>query len=287
MSGGGSFNKNKSNSSSSYQDSVWGGQSPYLQDLYKQAGNLFGSTNQGMQGLMPGAVHDMQGIFQGSQPYWQDQMQGGAYKDMGLQNQLMGSLQQSQNNPSAMSEMNAMIMGGEGNNYADAMKDQYVKDANRASDNMMSNLDARAAASGMSGGSRHGMAQGEGMRGINDQLQSQMANTGFNTFDKDLDRKLQIASQADQGTLARQQMMSGMIGQQQQAQQGGLNFGRNMQNMNMGQFSPYNAPWQPMGQYANAIGRPTILGSGQSKGSSSGWGMSGYGGVGPSGGGGG
>jgi len=287
MSGGGSFNKSKSNNSSSYQDSVWGGQSPYLKDMYKQAGNLFGQTNQGMQGLMPGAVQDMQGIFQGSQPYWQDQMQGGAYKDMGLQNQLMDSLQQSQNNPSAMSEMNAMIMGGEGNNYADAMKDQYVKDANRASDNMMSNLDARAAASGMSGGSRHGMAQGEGMRGINDQLQSQMANTGFNTFDKDLDRKLQIASQADQGTLARQQMMSGMIGQQQQAQQGGLNFGRNMQNMNMGQFSPYNAPWQPMGQYANAIGRPTILGSGQSKGSSSGWGMSGYGGVGPSGGGGG
>jgi len=166
-------------------------------------------------------------------------------------------------------------MGGEGNNYADAMKDQYTKDAQRSMDNMNSTLDARAAGSGMSGSSRHGVAQGIMGRGINDALQKNLAETGYNTFDKDLNRKLQIAGQADSNNLSRQQMMSNMIGQQQGAMQQGLNFGGQMQNMNMGQFSPYMAPWQAMGQYSNAIGRPTILGSGSSKGKSSGFGASG------------
>ena len=187
---------------------------------------------------------------------------------MGLQNQLMGSLNQSMNQPSAMSQINAMTMGGEGNNYADAMKDQYIQDANRAQENMLANTDARAAASGMSGGSRHGMMQGLGMEGINDSLQSNLAKTGYDTFDADLQRKLDIAQQADQGNLARQQMMSGMIGQQNQAQQGAIQGGQNMQNINMGQYAPQMMPWDAMGQYGNVIGRPTILGSGSQSGSS-------------------
>jgi len=266
---GGSGSKSESSQDAQYQDSVWGGQSPFLKNLYGQAGDLFGNTNQNMQGMIPGAQQNMQDIADQSQPFWQDQMQGGAYQDMGLQNQLMGSLNQSLNNPSAMSEINAMIMGGEGNNYADAMKESYISDANRAQEMMLGNLDARAAGSGMSGGSRHGVSQGLGMEGINDQLQKNLAQTGFDTFDQDLDRKLQIAGMADQGTLQRQQMLSGMIGQQNQAMQGGLNFGQNQQNLNMGQFAPGMIPWDAMSQYANAIGRPTILGSGTQSGDSS------------------
>lgn len=143
--------------------------------------------------------------------------QGNVYQGMDNANQLSNSLQQSMAGPSNMQSINNMIMGGEGNNYADAMKDQYVKDANRAQGNMLQNMDARAAASGMSGGSRHGTGIGIGMEGINDSLQRNMAQTGYDTFDKDLDRKLNIASQADQATLARQGMMQGMLGQQQGA----------------------------------------------------------------------
>jgi len=266
-----SGSKSSSKSQSSYKDEIYGTQDPYLGGMYQGAQDLFNQTSQGMSQYIPGAAQNMQGIFQGSQPYWQNQMQGGAYKDMNLQNQLLGSLQQSEGRPSAQSEINAMIMGGDGNNYADAMKDQYMQDAQRSMDNMNSTLDARAAGSGMGGSSRHGVAQGIMGRGINDKLQKNLAETGYNTFDKDLQRKLQIAGQADQNNFGRQQMMSNMIGQQQGAMQGGLNFGQNMQNMNMGQFSPYMAPWQAMGQYSNAIGRPTVLGSGQgtSKGSSS------------------
>lgn len=267
--------KNKSSSSSNYSQDVWGPQGNAMQDMYGQFGNMWDNTYGQMNNMMPSASQGMQDVSSQTNPYWQNQMQGGAYKDMGLQDQLMGSLNQSMQQPSAKSEINAMIMGGEGNNYADAMRDQYVKDANRTTDNMMSNLDARAAASGMSGGSRHGIAQAKGMENINDQLQGMMANTGYQTFDKDLDRKLEIAGQADAGNLARQQMMSGMIDKQNTTMGSGLNFGSNMQNMNMGQFAPYMMPWQMGGQYANMMGDPTILGSGSSSGKSSGFGLSG------------
>ena len=266
--GGASGSTSNSSNEGSYQDKVWGGQTGALQDLYQGAQDLFGKTNAGMQNLQGGATQNMQDTFNQANPAWQDQLQGGAYRDMGLQNQLMGSLNQSMNQPSAMSQINAMTMGGEGNNYADAMKDQYMQDAGRAQDKMLSNLDARAAGSMMSGGSRHGIAQGLGMEGINDQLQKNLAQTGYDTFDKDLTRKLGIAQQADQGNLARQQMMSGMIGQQNQAQQGAIQGGQNMQNINMGQYAPQMMPWDAMSQYGNVIGRPTILGSGSQSGSS-------------------
>jgi hypothetical protein len=275
---GGSASKSKSSNEGQYQDQVWGGQSGALQNLYGNAQNLFNQTNAGMQNLQGGATQNMQDTYNQANPAWQDQLQGGAYKDMGLQNQLMGSLNQSMNSPSATSQINAMTMGGEGNNYADAMKGQYMQDANRAQEMMLSNLDARAAGSGMSGGSRHGIAQGLGMEGINDQLQTNLAQTGYDTFDKDLNRKLGIAGMADQNTLARQQMMSGMIGQQNQAQQGAIQGGQNMQNINMGQYAPQMMPWEAMGSYANTIGRPTILGSGSQSGSSGS--MSAGGGVG-------
>ena len=98
-------------SGSNFNQDVWGGQSPALQDLYAQSGKLFGQTNDSMQNLIPGATQNMQNVADQTNPAWQQQMQGGAYADMGLQNQLMSSLNQSMNNPSATSEINAMIMG--------------------------------------------------------------------------------------------------------------------------------------------------------------------------------
>ena len=260
---GKSESESDSQSTNQFRQNVWPVQSNALAGLYNQAGNLFGQTNTGMQGQIPGATDYISGIADQAQPAWQDQMAGGAYRDMGLQGSLMGSLNQSLNNPSAMSEINAMVMGGECNNYAVAMKNQYMQDARRAKNQMLSNMDARAVASGQSGSSRHGVAQAEGMRGINENLQSNLARTGFDTFDKDLDRKLQIAGMADQGTLARQQMMSGMLGSQNQAQQYGLGQSGQMQNLGMGQFAPQMMPWQAMGNYADVIGGPTILGSGE------------------------
>lgn len=276
---GGSSSKSDSSSGSSmeYDQNVFGSQADALQGLYDQASSLFGQNTQGMQALQGGAEQNMQDIYGQANVGVQDQMAGGVYQDMGLQNSLMSSLNQSLNNPSMMSEVNAMIMGGEGNNYADAMRDQYTQDAGRAQQNMLGNLDARAAASGMSGGSRHGTATAQGMDDINRNLQSNMANVGYQTFDQDLDRKLQIAGMADQNTLASQQMMSDMLGQQQGTINQGVQGGQDLQSLNMGQYAPGTMPWDAMAGYQSAIGAPTVLssGSGTMSGDSSSKGMSG------------
>ena len=272
---GGGKSESESESGAGFNQGVWEGQSPYLQDLYKNIGSLFQSTLGGMTGQIPGSVDWMNQISEGSMPAWQEQLQGGAYKDMDLQNRYLRSFDQLMGQPSNTSQIYAQMMGGEGNTYADAMRDQYVQDATRAQENMLSNLDARAAASGMSGGSRHGTATTQGMQDINENLQGNMAQLGYETFDKDLQNKLNIASMADRNQMEALNSMGNMIGQQNQTQQYGLGFGQGMQNLGMGQFAPYMAPWQMVSPYSNAIGRPTILSSGNMFGNSSGKSVSG------------
>lgn len=278
---GGSVGKSKNNSSnqSSFSQTIPQFQQDALKSLYGSAASLYSGFLPQIQGMTPQAIRQLQGVFSSSAPAWQQQMQGGAFKDLNA-NSVYNSINSSINTPSNMQAINSMIMGGSGNNYADAMKNQYIQDANKASENMLSNLDARAAAAGMSGGSRHGIATAQGFNDINRNLQSNLAQTGFNTFDKDLDRKLNIASQADQAILARQQMMSSMLGQKQAAMQGGLNYGQNMQNLGMGSFAPLMMPWQGLQNYAATIGSPTVLSSGRGYGSGSGKGFSTSGGIG-------
>jgi hypothetical protein len=188
-----------------------------------------------------------------------------------------------------------MIMGGEGNNYADAMKGQYLADADLAQKQMLSNLDARAAASGMTGSSREGIAQGLGLQGINRNLQEQLAKTGYETFDKDLGNKLSIAEQADTNNLTREGMylgdtaraqglgfdelnnsrnatladrtgardaMGNLIGAKETTSGNALSFSDAIQNLGMGILEPLMAKWGNFGGYANAIGGPTVLNSG-------------------------
>jgi hypothetical protein len=282
--GGGSLGMagSDSNSQSQFNQRVWKPQAKALRNLFNEAKNLYSGQIGDINMALPGAIQGQKDVYGQAQGGWQDQLKGGAFKDMGLQNRLAGSLDRSLNSPTATQEINNMIMGGKGNNYADAMKQTYMRDAQNAQAQMLSNLDARVGGGGLPGSSRHGVATALGMRDINQNLQGNLARTGFETFDKDLDRKLGIAQQADQGTLARQQMLSGMIGQQNQAQQQGLNFGQNMQGLNMGQFNPYAVPWQAAGSYSNILGNPVVLGSGSSSSDakSKGLSASGYGGVG-------
>lgn len=262
------FGKSKSGSSSNYSQDVFGPQADALGNMYGQQSNLFNSTLNTMNRAQPGASEYMNQTAADAQGGWQNQMQGGAYGNLGIGEQLMNSLARSDGRPSAMSEINSMIMGGEGNNYADAMKQQYMQDASQAQNQMMGNLDARAAASGMSGGSRHGIAQAQGLQDINQNLQSQMAQTGFDTFDKDLDRKLQIAGMADQGTFNRQNMLMNMLGRQQDTVNQGVQNSTMMQNLGMGQYQTMMMPWNMMNMYAQNMGDPTVLSEGSSTSSS-------------------
>ena len=278
MSGGGSYNQSKANNQSNFNQTIPKWQSDALTKMYDAAASTFGNTGSAINAQTPGVQSYIDQTNSAAMPEWKNQLAGGVYQGMDNANALSSSLQQSLSNPTATSQIYGQMMGGQGNNYADAMKASYLGDANRATDNMLANLDSRAAASGMSGGSRHGVATSQGMYDINSNLQKQLADTGYNTFDKDLANKLNIAQQADQGTLARQQMMSGMLGQQQGVQTGALNAGGQMQNLGMGSMAPTMMPWQNMSNYANSIGSPTVLSSGGSSGSSNAMGVSGGGG---------
>lgn len=274
---GGSFSQSKNQNQFGQQIPQW--QADAFTKMFGQAGSLYDSNLAQMDKLRGKTKGYMKGLADSANPAWKDMLQGGVYQNMDLQNKLANSLDQSLQSPTNMQEINNLIMGGEGNNYADAMKAQYMADANRAQGNMLSNLDARAAASGMSGGARHGLATAQGMYDINSNLQRNLAETGYNTFEKDLDRKLQIANQADQATLQRQNMLQNMLGDQQNSINTGLNFGSAMQQLGMGQYMPSMAPWDAFNNYANALGSPTVLSNGSGSGSSFAMGQSTSGGA--------
>jgi len=260
------FNQNYGNANN-FNQQIANFQKKYLSNLYGQAGNLFGNTMGNMNSQIPGVQEYMNMIRDQGGKALQDQLKGGAYAGVdsaAVQNQL----QQSMNDPSKTSQIYAQMMGGQGNNYADAMKGTYMQDAQKAQEQMLSNLDARAAGAGMSGSSRHGVAEGLGMRDINQNLQQNLAKTGYETFDKDLSNKLGIAQQADTNTLQRQQMMQGMLSGKQNAMTGGLSNAGGIQNLGMGSFAPGMMPWQALGQYANILGNPIVTNTGQG----SGWG---------------
>ena len=262
-------NQNMNQNQSQFGQNVWGPQSAALQNLYGDIGGLFGQTNQGIQGQIPEAVSQQQGIFNAANPAWQNQMQGGAFAGMNLQDQYNRALGGGGNEQF----INQSIMGGAGNNFVDAMQSQLQDDSSQRLGRQFAQADQRAAGNMQGGSSRHGLLQARLAEDENDRLGAQQTALGFNTFDKDLDRKLGIAQRADQFDFGKLQNISGMIGGQQGAMQGGLNYGQNMQNLGMGQFAPQMAPWQTVGQYANAIGGPTVLGQGGASGFGSGSGF--------------
>jgi hypothetical protein len=203
--------------------------------------------------------------------------QGGVYGGLNIGNDLMSSLNKSMSAPTNTQSIYASMMGGQGNDYLDAMKGSLSADAARAQALNSGTIDAQAAAAGMSGGSRHGVAQALGKEASNRALTGQMAQMGYNTFDQDLQNKLRIAEQADTNTFNRQQLMSGMLGQQQGAVQQGIGNTAGVQGYGMNQFNVANQPYQGLQAYQGAIGGPSILNRGtsqnQGSGTSSGWSM--------------
>jgi hypothetical protein len=166
-------------------------------------------------------------------------------------------------------------MGGQGNNYLDALKDSLAADSAQAQALNSATIDAQAAAAGMSGGSRHGVAQALGKEASNRALTSEMAKMGYNTFDQDLQNKLKIAEQADTNTYNRQQLMSNMLGEQQGTVNQGIKNTGDVQNYGSNQFNVSNQVYKGLQELVNAIGGTSVLSSGtsenQGSGTSSGW----------------
>lgn len=268
---GGSAGKSESSSGNQFSQDVWGPQGDALQGLYGQIGNAMGKGMQGMNNRLEGAADAQQGIADTANPAWQQQLGGGAYQGMDLQGMYGRALAGGGNEQF----MNESIMGGAGNDYVDAMKNQMSQQSSENLGRSLASNDLRAVGAGQSGSSRHGITE----RGIRDQSSQNLMNAqtqlGYETFDKDLERKMGIAGRADQFDMGRLQNVSGMLGQQQNAMSGGLKGSQGMQNLNMGQFAPYMAPGNMMGQYSNMIGSPTVLGSGSGSSDSKGMSMSG------------
>jgi len=316
-------------SNNSFNQAVWGGQSRPLRNMYGNAEGLYTANNSAMNNLIPGMTDFAGDTRDSATGAWERALGGGAYSDINPNNlvssldssmasgipeassSLIGSLNNSLNRqftpsgPTNTQNIYGQIMGGSGNNYADAMKGQYLSDAQLAQQQMLSNLDARVGASGMTGSSREGIAQGLGLQGINRNLQEQLARTGYETFDKDLSNKLSIAEQADTNNLNREGMylndigraqglgfdelnnsrgaayadrsgardaMGNLIGAREATTGNALNFSDTIQNLGMGILEPLMAKWGNMAGYSGAIGGPTILnnGTGSSWNSSSG-----------------
>ena len=264
---GGGSSKSEDKNEAGFKESVWGAQAPFLTHLFNQAGTLFNSTLGQQNKMAPGIVDNMRRMFGQMQNPWQQQMQGGAFADVNA-NDIISGINNSINQPSQSGQLYEQIMGGQGNDYLGGMKDVMAQDARGAQAQSLRGLDQRAAGAGMGGSSNYRNLQRDIIDDSNENLQNDMTALGFGTFDKDLSNKMGIAGMADQNTLARQQMLTNMLGQKQNAMTGGLNMGGMMGQQAMGQYAPSMMPWQAMGQYANTIGNPVILGSGTSGGSS-------------------
>jgi hypothetical protein len=196
-------------------------------------------------------------------------------------------------------------MGGKGKNYVDALKNTMQADANFAQNNALNNIDMRASQAGMSGGSRHGIAQSQAIKDINTNLMRDTTNLGYNSFDKDLQNKLNIATQADSNRLGayqaglnynsglgqmdlqnqqqNQNYNSNIFGQQQgmlSGQQGAINSGMNAAGALNGMAGTgAQIPWQNLNSAADILGGPIILGSGKTSSMGQGSSKGGGGGV--------
>ena len=218
-SSGGSFN-----SSESSQD-VWAGQSPHLVDVYNAGGDAYGQAQQGISGLQPGVSADMANAQQQAMGGFGSQMGGGFAS--GLQGQV---------GP---------------NSYVNALKGDMMNDANLIKQQNLGGLDARAAASGMSGSTGYHSAANKMANNIDRSTLQGMNNLGFQAHNQGVQNQMNLANMMDRN----QQFGVGQTGAMQQAA--------------MNQFNPHMMGLNAAGQYANIIGGPTVLGQSSSSGGSS------------------
>jgi hypothetical protein len=246
-----------------------------LNNLYGSAQNLFNQQTGTQQAMQPGAMDFSNQQAQGAANTNAGLQQGGVYGGLGIGNQLMDSLKQSQNTPSNTQAIYDQMMG-QGNSYLGPLKASMEQNqANAQALNSGTNA-AQAAASGMSGGSRQGVQDALMKTLGNQQLTSAENQMGYDTYDKTLQNRLGIAQQADANTLARQNLMSGMLGQQQNTVNQGIGNTAGIQQAGMNQFNVANQPYQGLQAYQGAIGAPTVLNQGnsfnQGQGTNTSWG---------------
>jgi hypothetical protein len=223
---GSSFNE-------SSQD-VWGAQQPHLENVYNAGGDAYGQAQQGINQLQPGISSDMANAQSQAMGGFGNQM-GGGYA-AGLQGQV---------GP---------------NSYVNALKGDMMNDAAQIKQQNLGGLDARAAASGMSGSTGYHNSANQMADNVDRQTMQGMNNLGFQAHNQGVQNQMALSSMMDRN------------------QQGAMGNLQNMQQGAMNQFNPHMQGLNAAGQYASIIGGPTTLSqsmggsqnqsSGQSTGSS-------------------
>ena len=175
------FGTNQSGNSSqgSSSQSVWGTQTPYLEDVYGQAQDQYGQAIGTINDLQPGVQDQVTDAFNQGMGGYGNQMGGGFAS--GLQNQI---------GPNA---------------YEGQMKDMIAQDAMKLQQQSLGGLDARAAAAGMSGSSGYRDQVTATMDDINQNAQNAMANVGYQGFNQGIQNQMNLAGMMDrnqQGAMA-------------------------------------------------------------------------------------
>jgi len=275
------FGGNKSDSKSTMNQDVWG---PQSENLYQMYGHLNSLHEAGMPfmnlGMMSAYTADP--YMQNAARYGQQQSdymgQGGSYGDTsGMRDNLYSSLQESMNNPSSMGRMYEDIIGGPGNTYIDPMVESMKQSGMDNLSRMQSGTGLDAAQMGQGGSNRHAMQNAmQGAQASQDMLGMENMMRGT-AYDKDLNWKMDIARQADLGRGQAQDRAMNVLGGGDQNRMFGMNYMPMQQNLGMGTMAPWQqAQMMPMmlgNMYSQAMGDPTVLTSGQSKGDSGGLGF--------------
>ena len=275
---GGSIGKSKSKAGNQFSNNVWGTQGDALGSLYQ---TTLGQLGQGSYQPQIGSAADnvqnqANDIVNSQTSAIRDLSSGGVYGDTAdVRQKLLDSM----GGRSNMGSMYESIVGGSGNTYVDPLIDQMRKSSAQNVQTLQGGNALDAAAMGQSGSSRQAMQDAMFANQANKDLLSQEALMRTDAYDKDLAMKMSIAQQADTNRGAEQDRLLSML---QGAQSSKENVSSNndlLQTLLSSGLSPWlqaqQGQWNPINNAANAIGSPTIIGSGSGNSKSKGFGTSG------------
>ena len=222
---------------------VWGGQAPFLENLYQGVADV---------GQQTGGQQYAQGYQNPAMQAFMQQAGGGAQTDIsGLQGIAQGG--------GDYANMQNQALGG-------AIQAGLGDISRNFNQNIMPGINTGAAQAGTSGGSRQGIAQGLAAGEANRQSSDFVNQMRSQNFNQMMNRN--IAQEQNQlGAFGQM----GQFGQMQnQAQQGAMGLAPQLSNLG------FESQYGNLQNQAQLLGRPTVLGGG---GQSSSWDLSTSGGL--------
>lgn len=275
---GGSLGKSKNSSGNQFSNNVWGTQGNALGSLYQTILGQLGGNN--LTDKITGAAGDLSdkinGIIDSSSGANKDLASGGVYGDV---SDIRQKLLDSMGGRSNMGSMYESIVGGSGNTYVDPLIEQMRKSSAQNVQTFQGSNAVDAAALGQSGSSRQAMQDAMFAKEANKDLLGTEAQLRSDAYDKDLAMKMGIAGMADSNRQAEQDRLLQMMQGAQGSKEGASTNTNLLSTLLQGGLSPWlqaqQGLWNPINNAANAIGNPTIIGSGSGSSKGKGFGTSG------------